>query len=128
MVPCCRLYGFLGVKLKQEKQKAEEEEEKKRAGTDSNSTPKPKKNPFSAWIETYSSHEYHAATGKLEALLDRLAEGLSAEQQGEFFHFFVCFGGERVFLFGPRELKRCARRLLSLLLVPAKAATVAAHP
>ena len=75
MAPCCRLYGWLGVKLAAEREKQDEKEKLK--------------NPFAAWIETYSSIEYHAATAKLEALLDRLAEGLSAEERGEFFFFFL---------------------------------------
>lgn len=82
MAPCCRLYGWLGVKLK----KAEREREKERREEEEEESAK--ENPFAAWIETYSSLEYHAATAKLEALLDRLAEGLSAEERGEFFFFF----------------------------------------
>ena len=97
MAPCCRLYGWLGVKLAREKEQEEEEKEKAKEVT---------KNPFAAWIETYSSFEYHAATAKLEGLLDRLAEGLSVEERGEFFLFcFIIFfhlsrraAGERVFL------------------------------
>ena len=76
MAPCCRLYGWLGVKLAREREKAQ-------AVT---------KNPFAAWIETYSSVEYHAATAKLEGLLDRLAEeSLSVEERGEFFSFLLGF-------------------------------------
>ena len=97
MVPCCRLYGWLGVKLKQREEKAEgegEEEEEKDEGAAGTGTSTPgtkrKENPFAAWIDTYSSCEYHDATVKLEALLDRLAEGLSAEERGEFFFSFFC--------------------------------------
>ena len=100
MVPCCRLYGWLGVKLAQEKREEElEREEGERDARSKESTKVQKPNPFSAWIETYSSLEYHAATCKLEALLDRLAEGLSAEERGEFFFFFFfVFFEEQFFL------------------------------
>lgn len=126
MVPCCRLYGWLGVKIKQQEEKAEEE---KRADTD---TPEAKKNPFASWIETYSSCEYHAATVKLEGLLDRLAEGLSAEELGEcvlflvasFFIFFAF--QERVFFPSQHRNKRCARRLVLPLPLPAREKAAAA--
>ena len=90
-MPCCRLYGWLGVKLAQEKKELEEERERDARSKESSSNDDGKPNPFSAWIETYSSLEYHAATCKLEALLDRLAEGLSAEERGEFKTFFLSF-------------------------------------
>lgn len=112
MAPCCRLYGWLGVKLAERREEKEQEEkEKAKAGT---------KNPFAAWIETYSSFEYHAATAKLEGLLDRLAEGLSVEERGEFFfHFFSLVetsGGGTSFFLGIESndaLAACCCRFFS---------------
>ena len=92
MAPCCRLYGWLGVKLaaREEDEKEKEKEKVKQEEEEGAKKAVKARNPFAAWIETYSSHEYHAATAKLEGLLDRLAEGLSVEERGEFF-FSFCF-------------------------------------
>jgi thiaminase/transcriptional activator TenA len=124
MVPCCRLYGWLGVKLAHETAERAEKAAEKTAVTAVETAAKEKKeknNPFRPWIETYSSAAYHAATVKLETLLDRLAEGLSAEERGAFFllefffswSLFCALGRKRFFRATLLGSKRCARcRLL----------------
>ena len=116
MVPCCRLYGWLGVKLAREKAERAERAGRAERADRAESAKKKKdtpeaENPFRAWIETYSSVAYHAATVKLEKLLDKLAEGLSAEERGEFFflYFFHFFHFFHFFRFGRR---RCRASLL----------------
>jgi thiaminase/transcriptional activator TenA len=53
MIPCLRLYAYLGGKL---------------AGKSQD------RNPYRQWIETYSSQEFGALARRLETLLDQVAE------------------------------------------------------
>lgn len=57
MTPCMRLYAYLGQELA--------------AGDHS-------RNPYRAWIETYSSEEFEALARELESLLDQLADATPA--------------------------------------------------
>lgn len=67
MAPCSRLYGWLGVRLKE-------------AGADGGA-----RSTGAAWIDTYAGAAYHAAPQAKEALLDRLvAASQDAGLEGEF--------------------------------------------
>lgn len=57
MTPCMRLYAYLGQELA--------------VGDHS-------RNPYRAWIETYSSEAFEAQAGELESLLDQLADATPA--------------------------------------------------